>query len=38
MYIIKYGNMTIATFETMAEAELFTGTNQDHDYEIEEIG
>jgi len=38
MYIIKYGNMTIATFETIAEAELFTGTNPEKNYEIEEIG
>jgi len=37
MQIVKYRNMTIATFDTLEEAELFTGTNQDREYTIEEI-
>jgi len=38
MQIVKYRNMTIATFDTIEEAELFTGTNPEKDYVIEEVG
>jgi len=37
MFIIRFKMMTIATFDSIEDAELFVSTNSDKSYSIEEV-